>query len=75
MQNNAVHWHWRLWTKKCVCGQTAGRMKTPLGMEVDLSPGHIVLGTQQPPAKGAQQPSPSFWPMSFVAMVAHLTYC
>ena len=25
------------------CGQTAGWMKTPLGMEVDLSPGHFVL--------------------------------
>jgi len=26
------------------CGQTAGWMKTPLGMEVDLGPGHNVLG-------------------------------
>jgi len=25
------------------CGQTAGWMKTPLGIEVDLGPGHIVL--------------------------------
>ena len=25
------------------CGQTAGCMKTPLGTEVDLGPGHIVL--------------------------------
>ena len=25
------------------CGQTAGWVKMPLGMEVDLSPGHIVL--------------------------------
>jgi len=25
------------------CGQTAGWMKTPLGTEVDLSPGHIVV--------------------------------
>jgi len=25
------------------CGQTAGWMKTPLGTEVDLCPGHIVL--------------------------------
>ena len=25
------------------CGQTAGRMKMPLGAEVDLGPGHIVL--------------------------------
>jgi len=25
------------------CGQTAGWVKTPLGMEVDLGPGHIML--------------------------------
>jgi len=25
------------------CSQTAGWMKTPLGTEVDLSPGHVVL--------------------------------
>ena len=51
-------------------------MKIPLGTEVDLSPGHIVLdgGPAPPPAKGAQQP-PSFRPMSIVAMVAHLSYC
>ena len=33
------------------CGQTAGWMKTPLGTEVDLGPGHIVLrerGTAAP---------------------------
>ena len=56
------------------CGQTAGWMKTPLGMEVDLDPGHIVLdGDPASPAKGAQQP-PSFRPMSIVATVDHLSY-
>ena len=25
------------------CGQTAGWMKSPLGTEVDLGPGHVVL--------------------------------
>jgi len=36
-------------------------MKTPLGMEVDLSQGHFLLdGTQlPPPVKGVEQP-PSF---------------
>jgi len=35
-------------------GQTAGSIKTPLGTEVDLGPGHIVLdGDLAPPAKGA----------------------
>jgi len=55
-------------------GQMAGWMKTPLGTEVDLGPGHIVLDGVLPPAKGAQQP-PSFRPMSTVATVAHLSYC
>jgi len=36
-------------------------MKTPLGMEVDLGPGHIVLdGDPAPPVKGAQQLPPLF---------------
>jgi len=35
------------------CGQTVGWIKMKLGMEVDLSPGHIVLdGDQPPPPKG-----------------------
>ena len=45
------------------CGQTAGWMKTPLGTEVDLGSGHIVLDGVPAPAKGAQQPL-SFRPMS-----------
>ena len=51
------------------CGQTAGWMKTPLGTEVDLGAGHIVLDGVPVPAKGAQH-SPSFQPMSIVATVA-----
>ena len=35
------------------CGQTAGWMKTPLGMDVDLGPGHIVLDGVPATAKGA----------------------
>ena len=38
------------------CGQMAGWMKTPLGTEVDLGPGHIVLNRVPAPATGAQQP-------------------
>ena len=58
-------------------GRMAGWMKTPLGTEVDLGPGHIVglLDGIPAPAKGAQQP-PSFRPiMSIVATVAHLSCC
>jgi len=61
------------------CGQTAGWMKTPLGMEVDLIPGHIVLDRNPAlpspsPRKGHSSP-PSFRPMFIVATVAHLSYC
>jgi len=38
-------------------GQTAGRIKMPLGMEVDLGPGHIVLdGYSDPPPPKGQSP-------------------
>ena len=44
------------------CGQTAGWIKMPLGTEVGLDPGDIVLhGDPSPPQKGTQQP-PLFGP-------------
>jgi len=52
------------------CGQTVGWIKMPLGMEVGLGPGYIVLdGDPAPLRKGAQQrsPPPTFRPMSTVA--------
>ena len=49
------------------CDQTVGWIKMPLGMKVDLGPGHIVLdGDSAPPRNGAKQ-HPTFWPMSIVA--------
>ena len=43
------------------CGQTVGWIKIPLGTEVGLSPGDIVLyGEPAPPRKGAQQQPPLF---------------
>jgi len=49
------------------CCQTVEWIKMPLGNEVGLSPGHIVLdGDLAPPRKGAEQ-SPTFRPMSVVA--------
>ena len=61
------------------CGQTAGWMKTPLGNEVDLGPGHIVrLGPSSAPRKGHISLPPStlsLRPMPVVATVAHLSYC
>ena len=49
------------------CGHTVGWIRMPLGMEVGLGPGHIVLDSDPagPPPKGAQPPS--FWPVSIVA--------
>jgi len=56
------------------CGETAGRIKTPLGTEVDLGLDHIVLdGTQLPP-KGVQQP-PLSARVYYGQTVAHLCYC
>jgi len=56
------------------CNQMAGWMKTPLGTEVDLGPGHIVLDGVPPLRERAEQP-PSFRPMSIAATVAHLSWC
>ena len=59
------------------CDQTAGWMKMPVGTEVDLGPGHIVLDGDPatlPPRKGHSS-RPSFRPMSIVATVAYLSYC
>jgi len=56
----------------------AGWMNTPLGMEVDLGPGHNVLDGIPAPAKGAQQP-PIFgpcllWPRSPISATAELLF-
>jgi len=58
------------------CCQMDGWMKTPLGTEVDVSPGHTVLDGVPAPAKGAQQP-PLFgpcllWPRSLISGTAEL---
>ena len=59
------------------CGQMAGWMKTPLGMQVDLCGGHIVLdgflalrerGTAPPPVLGPCL----LWPRSPISATAEL---
>jgi len=50
-------------------------MKTPLGTEVDLRGGHIVLDGFPALRERGTAPSPSFRLMSIVATVAHLSYC
>jgi len=58
------------------CGQTAGWMKMPLGTEVDLGPGYIVLdGDLAPSPKRGTAAISSFRPMSIVDTIAHLGYC
>jgi len=50
------------------CGQTAGCIKMPLGMEVGLSPVDFVLdGDPAPPLPKRRQSPPNFRPMSIVA--------
>ena len=57
------------------CGQTAGWMKTPLGIQVELGLGHTVLdGTQLPRQRGTAAPLFSAH-IYIVATVAHLSYC
>ena len=56
------------------CGQVAGWMKTPLGAEVDLGAGHIVLDRVPAPAKGHSTPylfGPCLlWPRSPISATA-----
>jgi len=49
------------------CGETAGWIKTPLGTEVDLGPGHIVLNGDSAPPSPERGTTPSFRPKSIVA--------
>jgi len=58
-------------------GQMAGWMNTPLGTEVDLGPGHMVLDGVPAPAKGHMQQPPLFgpcllWPRSPISATAEL---
>ena len=54
------------------CGQTVGWIKMPLGTQVGLGPGHIVLdGDPAPPRIGAEHP-----PLFYCSQtVAHLGKC
>jgi len=56
------------------CGQTAGWIKMPLGMEVGLRGGDIVLnGDPAPPKRGI---APQFSAHVYCGqMLAHLSYC
>ena len=59
------------------CGQTAGWMKTPLGTEIDLGLGHIVLDGDPGPSPqkgGGHNSSPRFSAHVYCSQtVAHLS--
>jgi len=55
------------------CGQMAGWIKMPLGTEVDLGPGDIVLdGNSACPQSDS---TPQFWPTCCVAKWLHGSRC
>jgi len=61
------------------CGQTAGWMKTPLGTEVDLRAGHIVLDGFPALSERGTAPLPLLgpcllWPRSPISATAELLY-
>jgi len=62
------------------CFQTPGWMKTPLGTEVDLGPGHIVSdGDPAPPRESGTAAPPLFcpcllWPRSPISATAELLF-
>jgi len=56
------------------CGQTTGWVKTPVGTEVDLGPGHFVLDGF--PAIGERgTTAPLFSAHVYCGTIAHLSYC
>ena len=58
------------------CGQTVGRIKMKLGVQVGLGAGHIVLhGDRAPPPLKGHSPLPSFRPISVAAKWLHGSRC
>jgi len=61
------------------CGQTAVWIKMPLGTELDLSSGHIVLDRDPSPTRKRGTAAPFFgpcllWPRSLISAAAELLY-
>ena len=57
------------------CGQMARWIKMPLGREVDLGPGDIVLDGDPAPPTGTAPLPHNFWPMSVVAKRLDISRC
>jgi len=60
----------------CILWPNGWLMKTPLGTELDLGPGHFVLdGDAAPHCQRGTATLPSFRPMSIMATITNLSYC
>jgi len=60
-----LKWHSPQFLVNVRCGQTAGWIEMPLGLEVGLDPGDYVFdGDPAIPRKKGTTPTPNFWPMS-----------
>ena len=59
------------------CGQTVGRIKIKLGMQVGVGPGHVVLDGDQapPPQRRTALPPANFRPISVAAEWLHGSRC
>jgi len=57
------------------CGQTVGQIKTKLGMQVGLSPDHIVLNGDPAPSPTKGHSRPNFRPTSVAAKWLHGSRC
>jgi len=58
------------------CDQTAGRIKSKLGMQVGLDSGHTVLdGDPGPPPQRGTVPSPNLQPISVITKWLNVSRC
>jgi len=60
---------------QCPLWPNAGWTKMSLSMEVGLDPGDFVFDGDLASPRKKTQPPRSFWPLSIVATVAHLSHC
>jgi len=60
--NHSLNHCWQKLANPVYCGQTAGWIKMPLGTEVGLGPGDIVLDGDPAPPQGGTTAPPLFGP-------------
>ena len=57
------------------CGQTVGRIKMKLGVQIGLGPGHIVLDGDPAPSPSPKGAQPQFSAISVAAKWLHGSRC